>query len=70
MANMGYCRFENTAKALQDCIWALEEGETTELSKYELRGLGDLLAGCNELIEYENEIESIVENYEYPDTEW
>lgn len=44
MANMGYCRFENTAKALQECIWAIEEGETTELSKYELRGLGDLFS--------------------------
>ena len=70
MANMSYCRFENTAKALQDCIWAIEEGETTELSRYELRGLNDLLSACNELIEYENEIESIVENYEYPDTKW
>lgn len=68
MANMSYCRFENTAKALQDCIWALEEGETTELSKYELRGLSDLLAGCHELIEYENEIESIIEGYESTDT--
>ena len=68
MANMSYCRFENTAKALQDCICALEQGETTELSKYELHGLGDLLAGCNELIEYENEIESIIEGYESTDT--
>ncbi len=70
MANMSNCRFENTAKALQECIRAIEEGETTELSRYELRGLNDLLSACNELIEYENEIESIVENYEYPDTEW
>lgn len=68
MANMSNCRFENTAKALQECIRAIEEGETTELSKYELRGLGDLLAGCNELIEYENEIESIIEGYESTDT--
>ena len=68
MSNMSYCRFENTAKALQECIWALEEGETTELSNYELRGLGDLLAGCHELIEYENEIESIIEGYESTDT--
>ena len=68
MANMSYCMFENTAKALQDCIWAIEEGETTELSKCELRGLRDLLAGCHELIEYENEIESIIEDYESTDT--
>ena len=68
MANMSYCRFENTAKALQDCIWALEERQVTELSKYELRGLSDLLASCHELIEYENEIESIIEGYEFTDT--
>jgi hypothetical protein len=68
MANMSYCRFENTAKALQDCIWALEEGKTTELSNYELRGLEDLLAGCHELVEYENEIESIIEGCESTDT--
>jgi len=68
MANMSYCRFENTAKALQDCIWAIEEGETTELCEYELRGLRDLLASCNELIEHENEIESIIEDYESTNT--
>ena len=56
------------AQKTYEDVWALEEGETTELSKYELRGLGDLLAGCHELIEYENEIESIIEDYESTDT--
>ena len=68
MINMSYCRFENTAKALQECIWAIEQGETTELSRYELRGLRDLLTGCDELIKYEDEIESIIEGYETTNT--
>ena len=40
MANMSYCRFENTAKALQECIWALEQGETTELASMSCTALG------------------------------
>ena len=68
MINMSYCRFENTAKALQECIWAIKQGETTELSRYEMRGLKDLLAGCDELIKYEDEIESIIEGYETTNT--
>ena len=27
MANMSYCRFENTANDLRDCVRALEEGD-------------------------------------------
>ena len=30
MANMSYCRFENTIKDLQDCVYAMEEAETME----------------------------------------
>ncbi len=25
MANMSYCRFENTANDLKDCVWALND---------------------------------------------
>jgi len=55
MSNMSYCRFENTANALQDCVDAIdtmlqnngknEYGET--LSEYEQRGFEDLIEICN-----------------------
>jgi len=68
MPNMSYCRFENTAQDLQDCLYALEEGETTELSRFELRGLRNLLRLCEEFIDYENEIDNIIKSYELTDT--
>jgi hypothetical protein len=27
MGNMSYCRFENTANALRDCLGAINDGE-------------------------------------------
>ena len=70
MPNMSYCRFENTAQDLQDCLYALEEGETTELSRFELRGLRNLLRLCEEFIDYENEIDDIIKSYELTDTKY
>ena len=34
MANMSYCRFENTARDLRDCVQAINNGETDELNNY------------------------------------
>ena len=39
MANMSYCRFENTLRDLQDCVNAINRGETDELNEYEKSGL-------------------------------
>jgi hypothetical protein len=36
MPNMSYCRFENTARALQDCVNALQDNEVENLSTYEV----------------------------------
>ena len=36
MGNMSYCRFENTADDLQDCVYAIENGEmSVDMSDYE-----------------------------------
>jgi hypothetical protein len=45
MANMSYCRMENTARDLQDCVNAIEEGEYTpgEMSASEMRGLREIV---------------------------
>ncbi len=50
MANMSYCRMENTARDLQDCVNAIEGGGYArgEMSQSELRGLKDIV----ELAEY------------------
>jgi hypothetical protein len=46
MANMSYCRFENTAQDMKDCLDALEEAggiieymEECDPSDYERRGM-------------------------------
>lgn len=60
MANMSYCRMENTARALQDCVDAINDGEYTpgEMSSSELRGLEDIV----ELAEYiTNQLEYTIE---------
>ena len=44
MANMSYCRFENTFHDLQDCSEAMEEGD--DLSESEARFRKELIALC------------------------
>ena len=62
MSNMSYCRFENTSKDLQDCIEAIQNHyeECTDLSRYELRALSDLLEQAEEIIDLSEEIELIL----------
>ena len=54
MANMSYCRFENTSNDLSDCKDALKEmldGECTEpLNEYELPAAKRLVADCLEIV--------------------
>ena len=43
MANMAYCRFQNTLRDLQDCVDALEEGTFLEGEElYAYQGLMEL----------------------------
>lgn len=63
MANMSYCRMENTARDLQDCVDAIENGSYTrgKMSQSELWGLKDIV----ELARYitnqlEYEIEELI----------
>ena len=53
---MSYCRFENTARDLGDCIDAIENNELNELSSYEISGLRELLDYCEAILEYKEEI--------------
>lgn len=61
MGNMSYCRFENTARAMADCISAIEDNEVSEnLSTYEVNGLKDMQMFAMDLINLENEIEDLI----------
>ena len=56
MGNMSYCRFENTAADLRDCLSAIHRGETDDLSSYEIAGLTNIMEMANELVEMEDDI--------------
>ena len=61
MPNMSYCRFENTARAMADCVSAIEDNETSEnLSMYEVNGLKDMQMLAMDLINLENDIEDLL----------
>ena len=68
MGNMSYCRFENTANALQDCVYAIEEREVYDFSSYELRGFKAIVELAQEIVDMEDDIERIIEYYESSDT--
>ena len=61
---MSYCRFENTTRDMEDCINAIEDRETDELSSYEVNALSHFLDLAKEITNLEPEIEGILENYE------
>ena len=56
MGNMSYCRFENTAADLRDCLSAIHRGETDDLSSYEIAGMTNIMDMANELVEMEDDI--------------
>ena len=61
---MSYCRFENTARDLRDCVYAINNGEIDELNDYELEGLRDILELCEEILNDQENIQEILDNYE------
>lgn len=56
MGNMSYCRFENTAADLRDCLSAIHRGETNDLSSYEIAGLKNIMDMAHDLVEMEDDI--------------
>ena len=56
MGNMSYCRFENTAADLRDCLNAIHRGETDDLSNFEIDGLKSIMRMANDLVEMEDDI--------------
>ena len=61
---MSYCRFENTARDLQDCVNAIDRGETDELNEYEKSGLAEILKLSEYIVDMEDYINDILNDYE------
>ena len=58
---MSYCRFENTARAMADCVSAIEDNDVSEnLSIYEVNGLKDMQMMALDLVNLENEIDDLL----------
>ena len=64
MSNMSYCRFENTARDLRDCVQAYQSGDVADLSTYEVDGLQEILNLANKIVNDEDFIKEIIEDYE------
>tara|TARA_R100000773_G_C4214178_1_gene113139 strand:- start:262 stop:459 length:198 start_codon:yes stop_codon:yes gene_type:complete len=58
---MNYCRFENTANDLEDCIEAIENEEINDLGIFEVQGLERLLYQAKVILRYREEIEEGIE---------
>lgn len=63
MGNMSYCRFENTANDLADCVSAINSGEVFDLSSdYEIDGLRKLLVYAQKVVDNTDYIEYAINN--------
>lgn len=66
---MSYCRFENTARDLRDCVNAIRRGEYDELNDYEVEGLEEILFLAQEIVDDHDFIREIIEDYEEENNE-
>ena len=49
MANMSYCRFQNTLSDLRDCYYAMEDEE--KLSESESEAKASLIQPCQKIVD-------------------
>ena len=59
---MSYCRFENTARALPDCVNAIQDNEVNNLSTYEVNGLAELQLLAMDIVSMQDEIGEIIDS--------
>ena len=64
MMNMSYCRFENTAKAMMECLNAIEDGDLYDFTPYELAGFKRVFAIAQQIVDNEEVLERMTEWYE------
>jgi len=71
MANMSYCRFQNTSMDLADCVEALENyWDMDDLSTDEINGLEDLLAYAQNIVHMEDTIHEVIEKARQENAKW
>ena len=58
---MGYCRFENTYRDLQDCLNALNNSGPDNLSDSELKFAKMMMQTCDYMLSFQDEILDEVE---------
>ena len=58
---MSYCRFQNTAGDLDDCVEAINNGATRDLDRWEVGGLARILELCEQIMDDKDYIERIIE---------
>ena len=62
MGNMSYCRFNNTANALEDCLDAIENNELDDMADFEHEGIEDIINCCEAILEYRARLEEAIDN--------
>jgi hypothetical protein len=63
MPNMSYCRYENTARAMEDCIDTLMYSDCSEdLSVYETDALAKIQLLAMDIINLQDKIGNIIDN--------
>jgi hypothetical protein len=61
MANMSYCRFENTYRDLVDCLHALNDSGVDSLSDRELQYAKMMIQVCENIVNHYDEVLDEVE---------
>jgi hypothetical protein len=61
MANMSYCRFENTYRDLVDCLQALNDSGVDSLSDCELQYAKMMIQVCENIVNHYDEVLDEVE---------
>ena len=60
--NLIFCRFENTARALRDCVSVIQDDDVNDLDIYEVNGLAELQLLAMDIIAMQDEIGRIIDS--------
>ncbi len=65
MGNMSYCRFQNTANDLQECIDELfSYGVDDDMSMRELKALKKMMGMARDILDYTDDVEDAIKKQE------
>ena len=62
---MSYCRFENTARDLEDCVDAIYNDEHLDLgSTYEIDGFQRLIELAHKIVDMDIDVDWVIQQHE------